>query len=298
MKIIETDNLSKYYGKTRGIENVTLSVDKGDIFGFIGPNGAGKSTTVRTLLGLISPTNGSARALGFDILKDREKILQNIGYLPSETVFYGGMSVLDMLNFSAGLHKKDCRLYAGELCERLGLDVTKKISQLSLGNRKKVGIVCALQHKPSLYILDEPTSSLDPLMQREFFTLLQEASGEGATVFLSSHVLSEIQKHCAHAAIIKNGRILACDSVEKLAGTGTKRVVLQGTNSLPELENIKNPVICQNSAEFLYSGDVNVLISELSKMTLDDVSISEPALEDVFMHYYEKENAEDANNNA
>ena len=172
MKAIKTDGLTKYYGKHRGIEGISLSVDEGDFFGFIGPNGAGKSTTIRTLMGLLSPTGGTAEIFGMDVCKNKTGILSEVGYLPSEAVFYGGMRVRDILRLSADLHKKDCTEEAKRLCERLELDPSRKIDELSLGNRKKVGIVCAMQHRPRLYVLDEPTSGLDPLMQREFYSLL------------------------------------------------------------------------------------------------------------------------------
>ena len=187
MNVIETNGLTKFYGSARGILEVNLSVREGDLFGFIGPNGAGKSTLIRTLLGLISPTRGEGRVFGRDIIREQTEILRDVGYLPSEAVFYGGMRVGELLTFSAKLRGVDCASEARALCERLELDPTRKISQLSLGNRKKVGIVCALQHKPRLYILDEPTSGLDPLMQKEFYTILAERNDEGATVFLSSH---------------------------------------------------------------------------------------------------------------
>ena len=205
MKAINTEQLTKFYGKNRGITDVNLSVEEGDFFGFIGPNGAGKSTTIRTLLGLIAPTRGSGQVLGKDIVKSRIEILSQVGYLPSEAVFYNGMRVRDILTYSAKLYKTDCKDEAKKLCERLELDTSRRVDELSLGNRKKVGIVCALQHKPKLYILDEPTSGLDPLMQKEFYELLTERNKEGATVFLSSHVLSEIGRYCKHAAIIRDG---------------------------------------------------------------------------------------------
>ena len=174
MNIIETEKLTKYYGKSRGIIDLNLTVEEGDFFGFIGPNGAGKSTTIRTLLGLIRATSGSARLFEKDSADCRQEILSQIGFMPSEAMFYSGMRVKELLRFSAGLRKQNCDRQADELCERLQLDPGKKIEELSLGNRKKVGIICALQHKPRLYILDEPTSGLDPLMQREFFSLLRE----------------------------------------------------------------------------------------------------------------------------
>ena len=209
MDAIKTTGLTKYYGKARGIIDLNLCVPEGEFFGFIGPNGAGKSTTIRTLLGLISPSSGSAEILGMDMVKERQKILDCVGYLPSEAVFYPGMRVRDVLKLSAGLRKKDCREEAARLCERLELDTARKVEELSFGNRKKVAIVCALQHRPRLLVLDEPTSGLDPLMQREFFSILRERNREGTTVFLSSHVLSEIQRNCRRAAIIREGRLIA-----------------------------------------------------------------------------------------
>ena len=289
MKAIKTDGLTKYYGKHRGIEGISLSVDEGDFFGFIGPNGAGKSTTIRTLMGLLSPTGGTAEIFGMDVCKNTTGILSEVGYLPSEAVFYGGMRVRDILRLSADLHKKDCTEEAKRLCERLELDPSRKIDELSLGNRKKVGIVCAMQHRPRLYVLDEPTSGLDPLMQREFYSLLSERNKEGATVFLSSHILSEVQKYCSRAAVIRDGRILICDSVEKLGHTGAKRVVLAGVSDVPDLEGVRDIKKEQDGVSFLYSGKADLLLKMLSALPVADVTISEPDLEEIFMHYYAKE---------
>ncbi len=289
MKAIETKGLTKYYGKTRGIEDVDLSVQEGEIFGFIGPNGAGKSTTIRTLLGLIKKTGGSARVLGMDVEKDRERILLETGYLPSEAAFYRGMRVGEVLALSAKLRKKDCREEAKRLSERLGLDLTRKVGELSLGNRKKVGIVAALQHRPRLYILDEPTSGLDPLIQREFFALLRERNAEGATVFLSSHVLSEIGRYCTRAGIVREGRLIKADRVDRLTGTGMKRVTLHGVSALPELDGMKDVTRDENGASFLYSGRADELVRALAGLTFEDISLTDPDIEDVFMHYYTKE---------
>ena len=209
MEAIKTVNLTKYYGKARGVIELNLSVEKGECFGFIGPNGAGKSTTIRTLLGLISPTAGSVRIFGKDIAKEKEAILQDIGYLPSEAVFYPGMKVKDILKLSADMRKKDCTEEAKTLCERLRLDTSRKVDELSFGNRKKVAIVCALQSDPALLILDEPTGGLDPLMQREFFDIIRQRNQKGTTVFLSSHVLSEVQRNCTRAAVIRKGEMIA-----------------------------------------------------------------------------------------
>lgn len=289
MKAINTEQLTKFYGKNRGITDVNLSVEEGDFFGFIGPNGAGKSTTIRTLLGLISPTRGSGKVLGKDIVKSRIEILSQVGYLPSEAVFYNGMRVRDILNYSAKLYKTDCKDEAKKLCERLELDTSRRVDELSLGNRKKVGIVCALQHKPKLYILDEPTSGLDPLMQKEFYKLLKERNKEGATVFLSSHVLSEIGRYCKHAAIIRDGEILVSDSVEKLGHTGVKRVTLQGAENITQIDGIKNVTNEKGSVSFLYSGNPKDLLSQLTNIPFTDFTVTDPDLDEVFMHYYVKE---------
>lgn len=290
MNIISTHNLTKYYGKARGIIDLNLNVSEGEIFGFIGPNGAGKSTTIRTLLGLIKPTSGSARIFDMDIVSEKEAILSRIGYMPSEAMFYSGMKVSDIIRMSASMHKKDCRIKAKELCDRLQLDVKKKVDELSLGNRKKVSIVCALQHDPMLCILDEPTSGLDPLMQKEFFTILKERHKEGATIFLSSHVLSEISRYCSRAAIIREGRLIASDTVEALsAGTNARRVTLNGTTEAPRIDGVKDVVLGDDSVSFLFQGNMKELLSVLSTLPLKDLTITEPDLEEIFMHFYKNE---------
>ena len=289
MDTIKIENLTKYYVKARGIEQVSLTVAEGEFFGFIGPNGAGKSTTIRTLLGLISPTSGNASVHGLDIVKDKEKILTQVGYLPSEAVFYPGMRVRDLLKLSANLRRKDCKKTAARLCQRLQLDTARKVEELSFGNRKKVAIVCALQHDPKLLILDEPTSGLDPLMQKEFFEILRERNETGTTVFLSSHILSEIQRNCTRAAIIREGRIIACDSVDALAQTSAKRVTVHGSVVLDGLDGIRDRKDVEGSVSFLYSGDMSCLLQALAAGHISDLSVSEPDLEEIFMHYYEKD---------
>ena len=289
MHVIETKKLTKYYGKARGIIDLDLRVEQGEFFGFIGPNGAGKSTTIRTLLGLISPTSGSAMLFGKDITTEKEAILQHIGYLPSEALFYQGMKVKDILKLSADLRKRDCTAEAALLCERLQLDVSRKAEELSFGNRKKVAIVCALQHKPELLVLDEPTGGLDPLMQKEFFEILRERNQEGASILLSSHVLSEIQRNCTRAAIIRDGRIIACDSVDALSRTNAKRITVHGDVDLDSLSGVRDKKASEASVSFLYSGDMNSLLRTLSSGQVYDLTVTEPDLEEVFLHYYEKE---------
>lgn len=289
MEIIKTTNLTKYYGKSRGIIDLNLTVTQGEFFGFIGPNGAGKSTTIRTLLGLISPTSGNAMIFGKNVAQKKESILQDIGYLPSEALFYPGMKVKDLLKLSADLRKKNCTAESKLLCERLQLDTSRKIDALSFGNRKKVAIVCALQHRPKLLVLDEPTSGLDPLMQKEFFDILRERTKEGTTIFISSHVLSEIQRNCTCAAIIRDGRIIACDSVEILSKTSAKRITVHGIVNLKSLDGIRDRKDSEDSISFLYSGDMDSLLRALSSGQVNDLTITEPDLEEVFLHYYKKD---------
>lgn len=289
MEIIKAENLTKYYGKSRGIVNLNLTVNQGEFFGFIGPNGAGKSTTIRTLLGLIKQTSGTATVFGKDITKEKQAVLQNIGYIPSEALFYSGMRVKDVLKLSADLRKKDCTKQAKILCERLQLDTSRRVNELSFGNRKKVSIVCALQHNPELLILDEPTGGLDPLMQKEFFDILRERNNDGATIFMSGHILSEIQQNCTRAAIIRDGEIIACDDIDVLSKTNTKRITVCGTANLENLNGVRDKKEAQSSVSFLYNGDMNSLLNVLSSGQISDLTITEPDLEEVFMHYYEKD---------
>lgn len=288
MEAIQTVQLTKYYGKARGILGLNLSVEAGECFGFIGPNGAGKSTTIRTLLGLISPTSGSARIFGKDIVKQKQAILRETGYLPAESQFYPGRKVRDILKLSADLRKMDCGEEAKILCDRLQLDTSRNVDELSFGNRKKVAIVCALQSNPALLILDEPTGGLDPLMQREFFDIVRERNQKGTTVFLSSHILSEVQRNCTRAAVIRDGELIACDSVDALAKTGAKRISVRGSVDLKGLDGIRDMKAVDNGVSFLYSGEMNRLLQRLAQGTILDLRVSEPNLEEIFLHYYER----------
>lgn len=271
---IEIQNLTKNYGKHRGVENVSFSVREGEIFGFLGPNGAGKSTTIRSMLGLIKYDQGQIRINGMDAKKDKEKILRDVGYMPSEAWFYSGMEVRDVLKFSADVRQTDCKEEAEKLCERLEINVKRKISELSLGNRKKVSIVCAMQHKPKLFVFDEPTSGLDPLMQNVFFELVKEYVDEGATCLLSTHVLSEVRNYCDRVAILKEGRLIVTDTVEHLLSSKSKRIKM---------------VRDGQRLDFIYKDDLNNLYKELMGHDIEDILIEEPSIEEVFMHYYEKE---------
>jgi len=218
--MIKTTDLTKSYGKARGVTGLTLHVPEGSCFGFIGPNGAGKSTTIRTILGLVAPTSGGAAVMGLDCVRDRTAILAQVGYMPSEAMFYPEMRVSEVIRLSAELRKRDCRAEAAALCQALELDARKKIRELSLGNRKKVSIVCAMQHRPRLYVLDEPTSGLDLLMQRRFVELVQAEKRRGATIMLSSHLLGEVEGTCDRAVFIRQGRLVCTASAGELTLDG------------------------------------------------------------------------------
>lgn len=293
MSIIELNKLTKYYGKSKGIENLTFNVEEGEIFGFIGPNGAGKSTTIRTLLSLIYPTSGSAKIFGLDSVKDASTIAKDVGYLPSEVFYYDNMKVKDLLSYSASFYDKDCTKRIRELTAIMDLDVNRKIEDLSFGNKKKVGIVQGLLHEPKLILLDEPTSGLDPLMQQKFFDLLQEENRKGATVLFSSHILGEVQKLCHRVAIIKDGGIIRLDNIENLRGENYKRFKLETEGALKDgvldLDGVTDLEREGNTASFLFKGDLNRIMMEIAKIRLKNIYIEEPSLEEVFMHFYEKE---------
>lgn len=296
MSVIQTDNLTKYYGKSRGIENVNLSVEEGEIFGFIGPNGAGKSTTIRTLLGLIKPTSGSATVFGRDITTDGPAIREEIGYLPSEVFYYDNMRARDLLRYSASFYKKskhDMEARMNCLAKSLDLDLNKKIDDLSYGNKKKVGIIQGLLHSPKLIILDEPTGGLDPLVQATFFELLKQENKQGATVLFSSHILSEVQKLCHRVAIIKEGSIITVEQIDALRKNSYEKVTLElaapVNRTMFQLKGISDLRVVRERVSFLYRGDVNAVIKLLVGMRLKNVSIEEPELEEIFMHYYKKD---------
>lgn len=210
--VIEIEHLTKSYGKNRGVIDVSLKVKEKEIFGFLGPNGAGKSTTIRSMLGFLKFGSGTIKILGMDSVKDHEEILKNVGYMPSEAWFYDTMKVSDVMRYAADVRGMDCSEEAGKICEKLKVATGKRIRELSLGNRKKVSIVCAMQHKPKLFIFDEPTGGLDPLMQKHFFELIKEYVSKGATCLLSTHVLTEVNKYCTSAAIMREGRLMMLDS--------------------------------------------------------------------------------------
>ncbi len=290
MSVIEVTKLTKYYGKSRGIVDVSFSEEEGEILGFIGPNGAGKSTTIRLLLSLIHPTSGSARIFGKDVLTHGPEIRRDIGYLPSEVFYYEGMKVKDLLKYSASFYDHDCTERIKELSGIMELEMDRRISDLSYGNKKKVGIVQGLLHSPKLLFLDEPTSGLDPLMQRKFFDLIRQENARGVTVFFSSHILGEVQRLCNRVAIIREGKIVEISDIHTLQQNNYKKVVVTSGNLTAtsfDLPGVTNMQLENGSAHFFFKGDINVVLHKISSLQVSDVTIEEPTLEEIFMHYYE-----------
>jgi len=291
MNVIEIRNLTKYYGRSRGIIDVNLNISEGEIFGFIGPNGAGKSTTIRTLLAFLRPTKGSAKIFNMDCILEAPKIKSEVGYIPAEVGYYEDMKVKDLLNYSARFYHKDCRKRINQLSEILKLDSGKKINSLSSGNKKKVSIVQALLHEPKLLILDEPTNGLDPLIQNRFFEILKDENKKGVTIFFSSHILSEVQRICDRVAIIKEGKIIKIEQIDELRKNRYKKIKIAFADGVAITSlttgGIKDSLIKDNILEFIYSGKINNIIQELSGKDIDNIWIEEPTLEEVFMHYYE-----------
>lgn len=293
MNIIEINKLTKYYGKSRGIIDVSFDVKEGEIFGFIGPNGAGKSTTIRTLLGLIYPTTGSAKIFGKDCIKNGPEIRKNIGYLPSEVFYYDNMKVMELLKYSASFYENVDKSRIHKLAEAMNLDLNKKIDDLSYGNKKKVGIVQGLLHSPKLIILDEPTSGLDPLMQQKFFDLIHEENKKGATILFSSHILSEVQKLCNRVGIIKDGKMVKVEDIETLQSSNYKRFSIDVKEPVEKdyfnLEGVSDLTTEGNTFNFIFRGDINKVIERIHERKITNLTVEEPTLEEIFMHYYEKE---------
>ncbi|MEI8199472.1 MAG: ABC transporter ATP-binding protein [Eubacteriales bacterium] len=293
MNVVEVNELYKYYGKARGILDVSFVIPQGMIFGFIGPNGAGKSTTIRVLLSLIHPNAGQAKVFGMDCISEGNKIRQNIGYIPADVNFYDEMKVMEFLKYSSKFFRKDCRAAIIRLCEQLDVETDKKIRALSSGNKKKVAIVQALLHEPELLILDEPTAGLDPLMQNRLYDLLREENRKGTTIFFSSHVLSEVQKMCDSVAIIKEGRILKVESVESLRGNQYKTIRIEFRNEadaigfqMPGTAGISRR---DKQVEFIIDGNISQVNRTIAKYDIENLWMDDPSLEDIFLHFYEKE---------
>ena len=289
--IIDITDLSKFYGKARGIEHINLEIGEGEIFGFIGPNGAGKSTTIRILMNLIFPTGGSARIMGMDVIRDTKKIKMQVGYIPSDASAYSSMNVHEFLNYCIRFYNvQNGAQRISELSELFELDLTRQITDLSLGNRKKVSIIQSLLHSPKLLILDEPTTGLDPLMQSVFFELLHSENKKGMTIFFSSHILGEVQMFCKRVAIIKGGKIIQIEDIDNLRKKQLKKVSVElghlSTESL-SIHGVENVITGPgNTLSFMYSGNINELVNFLSGKKIINLMIEEPSLDEIFLHYY------------
>ena len=286
--ILKTEHLKKYYGTTRGIEDVSIELNKGEIYGFIGPNGAGKSTTIRTIIGLLNKTAGKIFINGKELDRNDTSIKEIIGYLPSEINLYDDMTVKEILNYHESFYKKDIHKKREDLVKKLKIDESKKIEDLSLGNLKKVGIVLSLMHEPKILILDEPTSGLDPIMQKTLHDILQEEKEKGTAILYSSHVLSEVSNLCDRIGFIKDGLIIKEDLIKNIKKDNYTYLTIK-SNSISKIkEELNLKVLEENDKEikFINNLETNTLIKILSKYKIDKLLIEEISLEDLFVNYY------------
>ncbi|MFI5845335.1 ATP-binding cassette domain-containing protein [Catenuloplanes sp. NPDC051500] len=290
--IIETERLTKRYGAHRGIDDVTLDVAPGEIYGFLGPNGAGKTTTIRTLVGHLRPTAGRARIFGLDVGTDPVAIHRRLGYLPGEFGLYDRLTGAQTADYFAHLHGGVDRDYRARLVERLGIDPGRRYRELSKGNKQKIGLLVVFQHRPELLILDEPTSGLDPLVQQEFQALLREARDEGRTVFLSSHVLSEVEAVCDRVALIRDGRIVRTGRVAELRDLAHHQVVLRFAGTVPDaafrsLPGVSDVEVTDHTLRLRVSGPMTPVLRAAAAYEVLDFESREPGLEETFLRSYE-----------
>ena len=292
---IHTVGLTKYYGRHLGIEDVDLDVREGEVFGFLGPNGAGKSTTIRTILDEIRPTAGNATILGFDTHADAVEIRRHIGYIPGDLALYPNLTGMDTLQYFGNMRGGVDWAYVDELADRLDSDLSRKVGDLSTGNRQKVGVIQAFMHRPDLLIMDEPTAGLDPLIQREFQKMVAEVAAEGRTVFLSSHTLSEVQRVADRVGIIRNGRLITVESVADLRSKSMREVEFvlntQADASIFErVEGVRNVVVAGNHVEMSFGGDMGELLTAVTEQySVADIKTTEADLEEIFLTYYHED---------
>lgn len=289
--VIKLTNLTKTYGKNRGIKDISLEVPKGTIYGFLGPNGAGKTTTISMLVNLLRPTAGKAEIFGKDTQTDGLEIRKNIGYLAGDMALDGSLTGKQQLQYFGSIRGVYNDSYVDELAEKLESDLSKKIKTLSRGNKQKIGLISALMHKPQLLILDEPTSGLDPLIQEQFNAIIHEHKNAGNTTFISSHILSEVQELCDHVAFIKNGRIIANEPIRTITHKAPYKVVLTCKDkrfavAIQKTPHIKAVQIAHSKITFLYSGNIDTLLKTIAAHSITDISITKGDLEATFMEYY------------
>ena len=291
-QVIHTENLSKVYsGATRALDNLNLDVQRGEIFGYLGPNGAGKTTTIRLLLDLIRPTTGSASLLGLDARRDSIAIKQRVGYLPAELNLWDRQTAQQIVQFVGQARGDYDVAYVSRLAERLEFDLSKKVRSYSTGNKRKLGLILALMNKPDLLILDEPSSGLDPLMQQTFYQLMQEARNEGRTVFLSSHILSEVQAICDRVAILREGKLQAVRRVDELTHNDFRHMRLRfrepvAASAIASVPGVSEVTTEGKALSFQLVGDVDPLLKAISSYYVEDIEVQEPTLEEVFLKFY------------
>jgi ABC-2 type transport system ATP-binding protein len=291
MPVIETRELTKRYGRARGIEGVSMTVERGEAFGFLGPNGAGKTTTIRTLLDLLHPTSGTATIFGLDSRRDSLAIRARLGNLPGDFAYDPRLTGRELVSFLADARGMDGLGRAAELAERFEADLERPLAELSRGNRQKVGLVQAAFHDPELLVLDEPSSGLDPLMQEEFLGFVAEERDRGHTVFLSSHELDEVQRACDRVAIIRDGRLVAVESVEEVTGRSYRHVAIEFAGPVDpgefrRIAGVSDLARSGSRLTFKLTGDVDPVIKTAARHTVTELELSRPTLEEIFLTYY------------
>jgi ABC-2 type transport system ATP-binding protein len=289
--ILNTSHLTKFYGKQCGIEDINLEVRRGEVFGYLGPNGAGKTTTIRTLLDFIRPTRGTATIFGLDSRLGSVETRRRIGYLPGELSMYGNLTGDELLHYVASLRGGTNLAYATDLAKRMDCDLTRRLKALSHGNRQKIGLIQAFMHKPQLIILDEPTIGLDPLMQQEFYRLISEARNDGRTVFLSSHILPEVERVCDRVGIIREGRLAAVETVEALKSRALRRLEIHFARAVPpevflSIPGVRDVVVRDSILSCIVVGSLDMLIKTAARFEVINIVSHEPSLEEVFLTYY------------
>ena len=289
--VIDTAKLTKYYGKQLGIEDVDLEVKRGEVFGYLGPNGAGKTTTIRTLLDFIRPTRGSATVFGLDVRQSSVDIHRRVGYLNGELALYNNMTGEDLLKYLGNLRGGLDWKYVRELAARFQCDLPRRIQGLSLGNKQKLGLLRAFMHKPELLILDEPTNGLDPLMQHEFYDLLTETKKEGRTIFLSSHILPEVEKVCDRVGIIRQGKLVTVETIETLKSHSVRQLEIHFARAIPKekfsnVPGIRDILVQDKLLTCNVVGSLDALVKAAAQFEVINIISHEPSLEDIFMTNY------------